>query len=175
MYYSIFNYPILELNCENINCPDPKSTFFDLYSPDGQNCPDDSFRPDPYVPAGSCCPIVPQCQCRNGICEPARCNPDQKLVIESRGRGEPGKCCDQFKCLPKNGSNGGECHHEGRVGNGTRNIGQNKLYFTGRIYAVGELWRAGPCQECQCSATVALCRKMECPTLTCEFLNLIYL
>ncbi|KAL3083189.1 hypothetical protein niasHS_010991 [Heterodera schachtii] len=140
-----------QTECEGMRCPDPLD-MLDLYSSDGMSCPPDSYRPAPYVPPGSCCPIISQCTCRVGFCEPARqCSADELLVVRRRGGGEPGKCCDQFECRSANESqeNAKKCRHGDR------------------FFAVGEIWHSAPCEECQCgSGGISKCRRMECPKLT---------
>uniref|UniRef100_A0A915NLR5 VWFC domain-containing protein n=1 Tax=Meloidogyne floridensis TaxID=298350 RepID=A0A915NLR5_9BILA len=146
-----FECRLNEPSCQNVHCPDTSSIILDLYSPDGHTCPDDSYRPKPYIPTGGCCSIVSQCQCKLSICEP-------QLLILERGRGEPGQCCDKFKCV----NEGDEI--EGLFLESSSNSG---CRYGGHIYAKGEHWHAAPCQECECSsAGVALCKRMECPALS---------
>uniref|UniRef100_A0A914HK45 Cysteine-rich motor neuron 1 protein n=1 Tax=Globodera rostochiensis TaxID=31243 RepID=A0A914HK45_GLORO len=136
--------------CDNVRCPDSLDTL-DLYSPDGLSCPPDSYHPAPYIPPGACCPIISQCTCRLGICEPARqCPSGELLVVRRRAGGEPGRCCDEFECRPANESqkSADGCQHGGRT------------------FAVGERWHSAPCQECQCGSDgISKCRRMECPKL----------
>ncbi|CAK5025655.1 unnamed protein product [Meloidogyne enterolobii] len=161
-----FECRLNEPNCQNVHCPDISSIILDPYSPDGHTCPDDSYRPKPYIPTGGCCPIISQCQCKLSICEPALCLPEQQLLILERGRGEPGQCCDKFKCV----NEGDEI--EGLFLESSSNSG---CRYGGHIYAKGEHWHAAPCQECECSsAGVALCKRMECPALSpdCQWVGL---
>ncbi|CAK5073475.1 unnamed protein product [Meloidogyne enterolobii] len=161
-----FECRLNEPNCQNVHCPDTSSIILDPYSPDGHTCPDDSYRPKPYIPTGGCCPIISQCQCKLSICEPALCLPEQQLLILERGRGEPGQCCDKFKCV----NEGDEI--EGLFLESSSNSG---CRYGGHIYAKGEHWHAAPCQECECSsAGVALCKRMECPALSpdCQWVGL---
>ncbi|KAL7073323.1 hypothetical protein ACQ4LE_007602 [Meloidogyne hapla] len=161
-----FECRIIEPNCQNVRCPDTSSMILDLYSPDGHTCPDDSYRPKSYIPTGGCCPIISQCQCKLSICEPALCLPEQQLLILERGLGEPGHCCDKFKCV----NDGDEVE-----GFFLEESSNNGCRYGDHIYAKGEHWHAAPCQECECSsAGVALCKRMECPALSpdCQWVGL---
>ncbi|KAI1719589.1 von willebrand factor type C domain-containing protein [Ditylenchus destructor] len=138
-----------ELRCEHIRCPDP-SEVADPYSlQDEQSCPEDSFKPAAYVPRGSCCPLVSPCRCRAGHCPPVRCAPTEIAVIERKGDGRPGHCCDIFTCQSV------------QLSSKTLNYCMHK----GLRREEGEQWHQGACHTCACQGGVALCRRMECPSI----------
>ncbi|MCP9260814.1 Cysteine-rich motor neuron 1 protein [Dirofilaria immitis] len=117
---------------KGINEPGHCCDIFECKEPE---CPNDSIRAASYVPAGTCCPISPECRCRASICMPASC---------PEGDGTPGRCCDQFTC--ENGDD----------------ILNKRCPYNGEIYNDGEQWHTNSCEQCKCKGGIALCSKMTC-------------
>ncbi|KAK6109255.1 von Willebrand factor type C domain family protein [Brugia pahangi] len=137
----IFECKQPELQCENVHCD---RHFLDYNE---EECPNDSIRTASYVPAGTCCPINPECRCRASICMPASCPEGQKVKILQKGDGTPGRCCDQFTC---------------ENGDDMISINGKRCPYNGEIYDDGERWHTGSCEQCKCKSGIALCSKMTC-------------
>ncbi|CAD5231985.1 unnamed protein product [Bursaphelenchus xylophilus] len=111
-------------------------------------CPGDSYRPQEYIPQGSCCPIFPECQCKGSVCPPVRCGKNEKVVMIRRGTQSPGACCDIFQCLVDSNS-----------------TTDQSCFFEGKTYASGDNWHYEPCQTCWCNNGVSMCTSLECPSV----------
>ncbi|KAI8478827.1 Cysteine-rich motor neuron 1 protein [Branchiostoma belcheri] len=68
-----------------------------VFSP---RCPDDSILIEGYTPAGECCPLASRCECNPSGCLERMCRPGYERVLVSKGKGEPGECCDKYECRP---------------------------------------------------------------------------
>lgn len=77
-----------------------------------------------------------------------RCSNDEVVVIDKRGDGVPGRCCDKFHCELKQK--------------------KSDCFVNGVYYHDGEQWNINDssCETCLCTNGVKLCRKMECQPVT---------
>uniref|UniRef100_A0A0K0FAQ3 Cysteine-rich motor neuron 1 protein (inferred by orthology to a human protein) n=1 Tax=Strongyloides venezuelensis TaxID=75913 RepID=A0A0K0FAQ3_STRVS len=151
-------------DCRNVKCPE----VFDMDAID--TCPEDSFRPPSYVREEGCCPFNPGCRCKELHCPIGSCPENETLIIDWKGDGTPGKCCDKFHCINETISNKKvtkkfdylwhrvvECH------------------YNGIIYKEGQKWYENSCQNCECKNGVVLCKKMDCdkPPSDCTWVGVL--
>ncbi|KAK2165024.1 hypothetical protein LSH36_56g07015 [Paralvinella palmiformis] len=64
-------------------------------------CPADSISVGGTVPLGECCPEPFHCECMPCTDSGPACGPDQLRVLSELGVGQPGQCCDIYKCENK--------------------------------------------------------------------------
>ncbi|XP_078589548.1 cysteine-rich motor neuron 1 protein-like isoform X1 [Branchiostoma floridae x Branchiostoma japonicum] len=86
---------ISEMNADRPDCSKARCAI--VFSP---RCPDDSILIEGYTPAGECCPLASRCECNPSGCLERMCRPGYERVLVSKGKGEPGECCDKYECRP---------------------------------------------------------------------------
>ncbi|CAI4221630.1 unnamed protein product [Auanema sp. JU1783] len=136
----IFECREKQSECASVHCPP-----LPLDENEGVECPADSVRPAEHVPLGGCCPVRPGCRCRASECRPAVCPEGKKLKIVRKGNGNPGRCCDEWKCDDDEKALGKSCERDGKV------------------YSDGQEWMSNACDRCKCKKGVTACSKMTCP------------
>lgn len=138
----------LEKNCNKVRC-EPIDE--DL------QCPDDSVKPQSYIPEGGCCSIQPDCRCKPGLCKPVQCPKEHQPIITKKGDGIPGNCCDHFKCV-KNDDNtieGAMARKTLRCFDSTNN----------KTYTEGDKFFRTSCNQCECHNGIIKCKEMICPNM----------
>ncbi|KAE9553936.1 hypothetical protein FO519_002862 [Halicephalobus sp. NKZ332] len=133
-------------DCERVTCNFPN---------DNLPCPEDSIRPQSYVPEGGCCPIQPDCRCKPGLCKPVQCPSGFHAVITKKGDGRPGNCCDYFKCVSPD-----ENSIEGAIARKTLKCFDT---YNNKTYTEGEKFFRTACIECECHSGIIKCKEMMCP------------
>lgn len=77
--------------CANVFCQDYQA-----------ECPSDSVATQTPVKQGECCPPLPPCECNMSLCSVLVCTVGYRRELEITGTGEPGSCCDIYKCVKEN-------------------------------------------------------------------------
>lgn len=85
-----------------------------------------------------------------------RCSNDEIVVVDKKGDGVPGRCCDKFHCQSR--------------------VEKSDCVVNGVYYGDGDQWSSddSSCETCSCTNGVKLCRKMECHPLVehCNWVGL---
>ncbi|XP_038047472.1 cysteine-rich motor neuron 1 protein-like [Patiria miniata] len=78
-------------DCSNARC----KIVFDI------TCPADSLKIEPRQPPGECCPQPATCRCDFASCPDMMCGEEYNKVMVRVATGQPGSCCHQYECKPK--------------------------------------------------------------------------
>uniref|UniRef100_A0A0N4Z8T3 Cysteine-rich motor neuron 1 protein n=1 Tax=Parastrongyloides trichosuri TaxID=131310 RepID=A0A0N4Z8T3_PARTI len=144
----------IERDCKNVNCPE-------VYDMDAKDtCPEDSFRPPSYLPEGACCKENPGCRCKTSYCDAVTCPSNQTLVIDMKGDGTPGKCCDKFHCINETIKN--YYNEKGFKKYDYIKYNKGECQYNSKLYKEGEKWYENSCKNCECKNGVVLCKNMDC-------------
>ncbi|XP_039255585.2 cysteine-rich motor neuron 1 protein-like [Styela clava] len=137
--------------CDQYQCKPQRDQCIDVMClPVDRNvtCPSDSVMITDRMSKDGCCKLPNKCHCKSSVCPEIKCHDGYRPIINVRGDGRPGTCCDVIDCVKATPE--GACS------------------VNGSIYKHGEEFRPEPCRMCQCSKGVYHCSIEQCAELPCQ-------